>query len=91
MVGLHSKAHEGLGRDLCKEDLGRIDELVRAYVSGVAGGLGQGGPQVDGCNAGQGAKADDDTPHVVQVVDVCTGVCATLAHVMSAILAHPLL
>ena len=48
---------------------------LRAYISGVAGGLGQGGSQVDGEDAGNGAKSDDDTPHIVQVVDVCKGAC----------------
>ena len=46
---------------------------MRAHVSGVAGGLGQGRAQVDGSNAREGAESDDDAPHVVQVVDVCTG------------------
>jgi len=55
--------------------------ICGAYVSGVAGGLGQGGTQVDGGDSGQSSKSNDDTPHVVQVVDVCTCMTATSAHV----------
>lgn len=35
-----------------------------------------GSPQVDGKNGGDGAKANDDTPHVVQEVNVCADTTA---------------